>query len=74
MHWFGGGIPVIESSRDANGDGRGMGKCKLYRDEQGLSTLGVIVIFIVFHNWSRPRRIVPHFPAVLWRIAPGLVL
>ena len=43
-------MPVVESSRNANGDGRSVGEFKLNWYEVRPSSLGVIVFFIVFHN------------------------
>jgi hypothetical protein len=49
MHGFGGGVPVVESSRDANGGGRRMSEFKAYWLQLKSGAAGVVMV--VFHSW-----------------------
>jgi len=56
MHGFGGGLPLVESSRDAHRCGRGMSEFKANGHELNACARDVVVIAIVFHSSSIIRK------------------
>ena len=52
MQSLGFGLPLIESSRDANGGGRRMREFKANGHELGAGVAGVVMVMIVFHSFE----------------------
>ena len=50
MQSLGFGLPVVESSGDANGGGRRMREFKANGHELGAGVAGVVMVMIVFHS------------------------
>jgi hypothetical protein len=50
MQSFGFGLPVVESSRDANGGGRRMSEFKANGHKFGTGVTDVVMVMIVFHS------------------------
>ena len=50
MQRLGFGLPVVESSRDANGGGRRMSEFKANRHKFGTAVADVVMVMIVFHS------------------------
>ena len=59
MHGFGRGLPLVESARDANRAGRGMGEFKANGHKLRAGAPDVIMVMIVFHSGT--------FHWFLWR-------
>jgi hypothetical protein len=51
MQSLGFGLPLVESSRDANGGGRRMSEFKANGHELGAGALGIVMVMVVFHSW-----------------------
>jgi len=62
MQSLGFGLPVVERSRDANGDGRRMSELKSNGNELEAGAAAVIMIFIVLHKSS-----IAVCPMTVWR-------
>src|ERR1039457_4605443 len=52
MQSLGFGLPVVESSRDANRGGRRMREFKANGHEFGLGVAGIVMVMIVFHRFE----------------------
>ena len=52
MQSLGFGLPVVESSGDANGGGRRMREFKANGHEFGLGVAGIVMVMIVFHSFE----------------------
>ena len=66
MQSLGFGLPLVESSRDANGSGRRMSKFKANGHELGAGVAGVVMVMIVFHSFEsdwflRRNSLAEHF-------------
>jgi hypothetical protein len=66
MQSLGFGLPVVEASCDANGDGRWMSELEANWHQLGASGFAVIMVFVVFHscefNWFlRQNSFTEHF-------------
>src|ERR1019366_5849379 len=66
MQSLGFGLPLVESSRDANGGGRRMSEFKANGHEFGAGVADVVMVMIVFHScefdwFLRPNSFTEHF-------------
>src|ERR1035437_6319679 len=52
MQSLGFGLPLVESSGDANGGGRRMRKFKANGHEFGAGAVDVVMVFVVFHSFE----------------------
>jgi hypothetical protein len=51
MQGLGFGLPLVESSCDANGGGRRMSEFKPNGHKLGAGVADVVMVVIVFHSW-----------------------